>query len=69
MGRQRVRAQARLMMLSVFVGIIAGAGAIVFFAACQLVSHVALDRMAGYRPQSPKGEPPLFEETAVRFHP
>lgn len=69
MSRQRVRAQARLMMLSVLVGIIAGGGAIVFFTACQLVSHVALDRVAGYRPLAPKGEPPLFHDTDQPFRP
>lgn len=69
MGRQRVREQARLMLLSVFVGVIAGGGAIIFFAACQLVSHVAMDRFSGYRPEAPMGEPPLLKETATRFMP
>jgi CIC family chloride channel protein len=69
MGRRRVRAQARLMMLSVLVGIIAGGGAIVFFTACQLVSHAALDRVVGYRPTAPKGEPPLIAETDQPFTP
>lgn len=69
MGRQRLRAQARLMMLSVVVGMIAGGGAIVFFSACQLVSHVALDRGAGYRPEAPQGEPPLFQDSSRVFVP
>lgn len=69
MGRQRVRAQARLMMLSVLVGMIAGGGAIVFFLACQMVSHVALDRVSGYRPMAPKGEPPLFNDSDRSFRP
>ena len=57
------------MMLSLLVGVIAGAGAIVFFTACQLVSHAALDRVAGYRPDAPLGEPPLLEETNQPFRP
>ncbi|HWB12924.1 MAG TPA: chloride channel protein, partial [Pirellulales bacterium] len=69
MGRQRVRAQARVMALSLLVGMIAGGGAIVFFVACQLVSHVALDRVAGYRPASPGGEPPLVRDTDQTFRP
>jgi CIC family chloride channel protein len=69
MGRQRLRSQARVMLLSLAVGVIAGGGAIVFFVACQLVSHVALDRVAGYRPTAPGGEPPLVQETDQTFRP
>jgi CIC family chloride channel protein len=47
--------------LSLAVGVIAGLGAVVFFAACQVVSHYALDQVAGYHPFGPGGEPPLFE--------
>ena len=54
----------RLMGLSLVVGVIAGLGAVVFFLACQIVSHYALDEVAGYRPHAPGGEPPVFEETA-----
>ena len=59
-GRKRVRAQARMMALSMLVGLIAGGGAVVFFAACQAVSYAALDRFVGYRPHAPGGEPPLI---------
>src|SRR6185437_9905499 len=69
LGRQRFRSQARLMMLSMLVGVIAGVGAVVFFAACQIVSHFALDRVAGYRPHAPGGEPPFFSETTQPFNP
>jgi CIC family chloride channel protein len=69
MGRKRLRSQARVMLLSLLVGVIAGGGAIVFFVACQLVSHVALDRVAGYRPASPGGEPPLVNDTDQTFRP
>ena len=69
LSRKRLRPQARLLGLSLVVGIIAGVGAIVFFAACQVVFHYSLDGIAGYRPVSPKGEPPMFEETSQDFRP
>jgi CIC family chloride channel protein len=55
--------------LALAVGIIAGLGAIVFYAACRVVVHYALDAVAGYRPQQPGGEPSLWSETAKRFQP
>jgi len=63
LGRKRLRGQARLMGLSLVVGVISGLGAIVFFLACQLVVYYALDAGAGYRASSPGGEPALFTET------
>ncbi len=62
--RKRIRPQARLMGLSMVVGIIAGFGAIVFFAACQIVFHYSLAEFAHYQPTSPEGEleRPLFAE-------
>jgi chloride channel protein, CIC family len=51
------------MGLAMLVGVIAGLGAVVFFSACQVVSHVALDSIAGYRPHTPGGEPPLLPDT------
>jgi CIC family chloride channel protein len=69
LGRKRLRPQARLLGLSLLVGLIAGLGAIVFFVACQLVFHYALGVVAGYQPPSPGGEPPLFTETAGSLRP
>lgn len=69
LGRQRFRSQARLMMLSMLVGVIAGVGAVIFFSACQAASHLALDRIAGYRPGEPGGEPPMFKATEQPFRP
>jgi CIC family chloride channel protein len=69
LGRKRLRPQVRLLGLSLVVGFIAGMGAIVFFAACQVVTHFSLDMIAGYRPHVPLGEPGLFKETAQPFHP
>jgi CIC family chloride channel protein len=61
LGRKRLRGQARLLALSLAVGVIAGLGAIVFFTACQVVSHYALEGVAGYQPAShPEGEVELF---------
>ena len=68
-GRRRIKTQARLLGLSLVVGVISGLGAIVFYAACQLVFHVALDGLVGYRPSSPGGEMALFEDTTTTFRP
>jgi CIC family chloride channel protein len=54
--RRRIGSQARLLGLAVLVGIIAGLGAVVFSAACQIVVHYALDIAVGYRPEGPVGE-------------
>jgi CIC family chloride channel protein len=53
------------------VGVIAGVGGIAFYAACQIVSHFALDAVAGYRPPGPGGEPalPWLAETGRPFAP
>ena len=69
LGRKRLRPQARLLGLSLLVGIIAGGGAIAFFIACQAVAHYALDATAGYRPPAPGGEPAIFRETETTFQP
>jgi CIC family chloride channel protein len=55
--------------LSLVVGIVAGVGAIVFFAACQVVFRFSLDAIAGYHPNSPGGEPALFGESHALFQP
>src|SRR5580700_2935612 len=71
LGRRRLRPQARLLGLSLLVGIIAGLGAVVFFLACQVVSHFALDLVAGYHAAAPGGEPALrfLPETTNTFTP
>jgi CIC family chloride channel protein len=68
-GKKRMKSQARLLGLSLVVGIISGLGAIVFYVACQFVFHVSLDGIAGYRPSSPGGEPSLFKDTMTEFRP
>jgi CIC family chloride channel protein len=69
LGRKRLRPQARLLGLSLAVGLIAGIGAIVFYAACQVVVHYALDVVVGYHPAVPGGEPALFPDTGQPFRP
>jgi CIC family chloride channel protein len=69
LGRKRLRPQARLLGLSLIVGVIAGIGAIVFFSACQLVFRYSLDAVAGYHPHTPGGEPPLLGETTATLRP
>lgn len=68
-NRKRIRPQARLLGLSLVVGIISGIGAVVFFTACQVVFHYALDVAAGYHPTTPGGEPPILADSARAFSP
>jgi CIC family chloride channel protein len=51
------------------VGGISGIGAVVFFAACQVVFHFSLDALAGYHPHTPGGEPSFFAETQGALRP
>jgi chloride channel protein, CIC family len=69
LSRKRLRPQARLLGLSLVVGVIAGLGAIVFFTACQVVAHYSLDAVVGYRPHAPGGEAPVLEEASQAFRP
>jgi CIC family chloride channel protein len=69
LGQKRLRSQARLLGLSLAVGVISGLGAIAFFAACQIVFHYALGVVAGYHPHAPGGEPPLLPDTEGTLRP
>jgi CIC family chloride channel protein len=69
LSRKRFRPQSRLLGLALVVGIVAGLGAVVFFFACQLVSHYTLDAVVGYHPHTPEGEAPIFAETDQSFRP
>jgi CIC family chloride channel protein len=52
--------QARLLALSILVGVVAGVGAIGFYLATQAIEHYALGEVVGYHPQPrPAGEPHL----------
>ncbi len=63
LGGRRLRAQARLLGLCLVVGVVAGLGAVVFHAACRVVSHYSLDVLAGYQAHGPGNEPPVVPET------
>ncbi len=69
LSHRRLRPQARLLGLSLVVGIIAGVGAVIFFAACQIVFHFSLEGIAGYHPSTPKGEPGMFAESVTALRP
>ncbi len=69
LSQKRLRPQVRLLGLALVVGIVAGLGAIIFYTACQVVVHYALDSATGYRPHHPGGEPPLLAETEHLFRP
>jgi CIC family chloride channel protein len=55
--RPRVRSQVRLLGLAMLVGLVAGLGGILFYAATRGVEHYALGELAGYHPAvRPAGE-------------
>jgi CIC family chloride channel protein len=59
-GERRLRPQSRVLALSLVVGVIAGLGAVVFYAAGQFVFHYTLTVVAGYQPVEAGGEMHLF---------
>jgi len=52
----------------IMIGIIAGAGAIIFHYLCQLGQHYFMDFIAGYRPPAPAGEHHLLPPTSRAFN-
>ncbi len=61
------RSMGVYMMYGVVVGVVAGLGAALFYVMCQAGLHFFLDMGAGYRPEHPFGEPPLFTATDTPF--
>ena len=59
LGRRRLRPQARLLGLSLVIGVIAGLGAVVFYLATRTVFYLVLEMIVGYHPGGPANEPPL----------
>jgi CIC family chloride channel protein len=59
-GQRRLKPQARLLGLSLVVGVIAGLGAVVFYLATRAVFHLVLEMIVGYHPGGPANEPPLL---------
>lgn len=62
-----IRSVGRYMFFGFFVGVVAGLGAVAFYALCQLGQHYFLDGLAGFRPDEPFGETPLFSPTSTPF--
>ena len=67
--RRRLKPQRRLLGLALGVGVVAGLGAVLFYAAGQAVFHYTLGEIAGYRPERTGGENQLFPESETPFRP
>jgi CIC family chloride channel protein len=61
------RSMGIYMLYGVVVGVVAGLGAALFYVMCQAGLHFFLDVGAGFRPEHPFGEPPLFTATDTPF--
>ena len=61
-GNRRLRPQSRVLALSLVVGVIAGLGAVVFYAMGQAVFRYTLTAVAGYEPIEAGGEMRLFPD-------
>ncbi len=59
----------RLFLWCVFLGIMAGLGAIAFYTALGTVSHFLVDRVSGFHAISPAHEPELFRPSSTPFRP
>ncbi len=59
---------SRWLMYFVLIGVIAGAGAIVFQVLCETGMRFLLDQLAGYRPDTAGGEEPLFAHSDTVFN-
>ena len=69
LGRERFRSQIRLLGLAALVGVVAGLGAIVFYAATRIAEHYALGVVAGYYPEPHPGGEPSMSWLPVVAHP
>jgi chloride channel protein, CIC family len=71
LGEHRFRSQGRLFLAATIVGVVAGLAAVVFSVACGAVTHVVLERTAGYVATAPEGEARFSAERAAGtpFHP
>ncbi|MFH1807175.1 MAG: chloride channel protein [Pseudomonadota bacterium] len=68
LGWHHARTLWRLFLLCALVGVVAGLGAAVFFYLLEGSSRLFLDGIAGYRPQHPGGETPLFLHSESPFN-
>lgn len=67
-GSQHIAVAGKWLFYFIFIGVIAGCGAIIFHYLCGLGMHYFLDLMAGYRPESPAGEHLLLPHTQTPFN-
>ncbi len=67
LDRLHLQAKPKMMVLCLLVGLIAGAGAVIFHFLCHLFQHVFLGQIAGYYPSHPAGEIPLFAPKTTIF--
>jgi chloride channel protein, CIC family len=66
---KRLQPHVRLLLLSTLVGVVAGLGAVVFYGACQVVTHYTLAKIGGYEQLGPGGEVALFPKCEGAFIP
>jgi CIC family chloride channel protein len=72
LNRRRAPGQARMLLLAVVVGFVAGLGAIAFYTATHVISHYALGEFVGYEDlPRPAGEPEFswLPAPTTRFSP
>ncbi len=69
LGGKRFRSQIRLLGLAALVGVVAGLGAVVFYAATRIAEHYALGVVAGYYPEPHPGGEPSISWLPVVAHP
>jgi CIC family chloride channel protein len=62
-----VRDVWRLLALAALVGVVAGFGAVAFYCLLDLSKHFFLGEVAGYVPEGPGGEDPLFASAHSEF--
>ena len=58
----------RQLSLSVFIGIVAGLGAILFYGALKLASHLFLNKLAGFYPPQAAGEGGPVGDSVIHHH-
>jgi len=67
-GSTDLAVAGRWLFYFIFIGIIAGSGAVLFHYLCGLGMHYFLDLLAGFRPESPAGEHLLMPHTQTPFN-
>ncbi len=67
--RRPAKKAGKWLLYCALVGVVAGIGAVLFHYALQLGHHLFLDMLAGFIPDHPAGDPPLFPHSSTRFRP